>query len=205
MALYAVGAYLASVALFAGFWARPAYGQVVRSRLDLRVNCGVRSLYILGTCLGRQWTFTEVCEAFASEPTALDVSAQEVIDAANRLGLTLVARRMNAREAAGLRCPVIVLIPPGDGEGVGHFDVARPVGDRGGVWQVLDPDATPMLTSPYSLFGRGRLVVLVPVDQGGITWAVGSIALLVASVAIFAMLCREQIARGVLRTFRATA
>lgn len=181
-----VRAVLGMVALWVGglfpagaFEGQARQGWVGRSGFEARVNCGVRCLYVLNAWLGRERSFEEVCKAFDVDPTAAEVSVAELVEAARRLGVDLMVRRMDAREAVKVRSAMIVLIPPAGEDGVGHFIVVRPVGSEEGTWQVLDPDATPMLTTPYSMFGQGELVVLLPRQGGGIGF-VGGLGVLAA-------------------------
>ncbi len=176
--------------------------QVAHSTQPSRVNCAVRCLYILGAWLGEHWTFEQVLAAFDTGPAAGEVSVEELVEAAGRLGVTLRPARMTAREAARVRSPLVLLIPPRVEGRPGHFVVARPVGGRHDAWQVLDPDATPMLTTPHSIFGRGQLVVLVPTRRAGAELVVGTVIVAAVLAVVVGFAYRRQRRRTTATTGR---
>ncbi len=127
-------------------------------------HCAGSSLSILGRLLGHEWKESEVYTAFPTRSRT--PSVKEVLTAARKLGLNLKARRVDLDAALTLRKPAIALIPATSPTEPGHYIVIRPLAKRPGVWQVIDPRATPLITTCEAVIGEGELVVLVPTRSG---------------------------------------
>ena len=145
-------------------------------------HCAGYSLVILGRLLGHKWEEAEVSAAFP--PWSETPSVQEVLTAARKLGLNLHARRVGLEAAVTLTKPAMALIPATDPTMPGHYVVIRPLANRPGVWQVIDSQATPLITTSEAVVGDGELLILTPAPSPS-TGTLLAIGLVLISLVLF--------------------
>ncbi len=137
---------------FAGLF-HPASGQVAEVPPEAQAlvwpatlnRCGANSVFLVSTLFGEAVPYS-LC-LYLLPPRDTGNTMLEVKEALERLGFSVTARSLGARElsrvketcVAWLPSAIEVRTPSGDRYRLGHFFVIRPVGD--GLWRVMDfPD-----------------------------------------------------------------
>ncbi|MGL4465114.1 MAG: cysteine peptidase family C39 domain-containing protein [Planctomycetia bacterium] len=180
-----------------------AVGQAGAAEPRDAVSCSAASLWFVAKHHGFDIDVERLSERLPVRPTGATV--EEVLDVAEDFGLSLVLRRIDAKDSFPSSAMIVLLAPEYDPKQrtVGHMVAAWPLDSEGRQFQLLDPAADPRVMDSWQIRQRPfSNWILVP----GWSWRRIARSLSVASyvclAATLVLYFRRRLYHGAFEAFR---